>query len=248
MKTQILKAMKACKQEIETTALITLWTSRLEKMATIVKNYQRTLDPHDFCPSIDDLCRFPDTRKVIVGGADEEFEEVTSRFHELTSQILEERIAKLSALIPFSERPDNVLSLATVWFNCEPCRPLLIHGTDALKHECSHRRGNPDARPVGEVTFDAFVPRGGWCAETSKFTFSIAASTIARGLILDCGEDPESMAFVEMNSKLHRFVFEEIDKLFAYSWADAVSFADIVGVFCSRLTTYRTSSSSISSS
>lgn len=225
MEIQILDAMKWRKKEIETKALIALWNSRVEEMGTIVKAYQRTFNPHDFYPSVEDVCRIPDIRQVIMGGTDEEFnacaEEVTSRLPELTSQFLEERTEKLSALIPFSGRAD--LSLATVWFKCRLCRSLLIHGEDALKHECLRPQNRSDGgRPVGGATFDNFILRRGWFA--NEFIPSDYASAIARAMILECGENPESITLDEVNSKLYRFFINEDGERFVYSWMERVSF------------------------
>lgn len=230
MEVRILNAMHACKQRVDAALLIDLWDLRVAKMVAVVNAYQRTFHPHDFYPSAADVCRIPDVREVSMDGTDEEFnaciEGLTSRLPELTSKLLGERTAILSALIPFDERPDNVLSLAAVWFNCESCmRHLqcsLLHGLDALVHECLY------AKPVGEVAFDTIALRGGWHA---TFTFSKLSSAIARELVLDCHEDPESITLAEMNSKLYRFIVGESDQVVC-SWKDTVSFSGLVGTRC----------------
>jgi len=194
--------------------------SRVDEKRTIIGEYQKTLDPHDFCPSADDICCILDTRKVVVGGADKEFnaraEEVTPGLPKLTSQFLEEHTAKLSALRPFNERLNNFLSLAIALFNCELCRPSLIHGTYALRHQCPVRRSWPFSKPIGEVTFINRVPYRGWCAETSKFTFSEVAPTAARGLSLT-GEDPERITLAD------RLAPSEREGPIVHSWREMVS-------------------------
>jgi len=244
MEDRILNVMRTRKQEIEDSILMSRWWSRVKKLGTVVEEYQRTLHPHDFWPSVDDVCRTPDIRKVIIHGTEEEFsicvEEVVSELPKLTSKLLEERIAKLSALIPFNKRPDNVLSLATFWFECEMCGRSPIHGTDALRHE--RVRSDPREGPVGETTFDTVTLRRSWCPETPNFKFSTATSTIARGLILECGEDPESVTLAEMNCKPHRFIYREKD-LFAYGWRDTVSPSGPVGVHRCGLIIHHTLSS-----
>jgi len=227
MEDRILEAMRACKNEIEDKALKARCVSRINGMRMIIENYKRTLHPHDFCPSLEDICRIPDTRRVIIYGTDEEFdtcaEEVTSGLPELSTQFLEERTAELSALLPFGDRPNDPLSLATAWFNCGPCHRTLMHGNDALEHQCLRSRGPYPGEAPGETTFDICVPGQSWCSGTSRFTFSKVASAFARELILDCGEDPETITLGEMNSKLHRFAFPEEGGFEAINWHETVS-------------------------
>ena len=237
MKVEILEAMRACKEEIERKAedkaLDARCISRVNKMRMVVQKYQRTLHPHDFFPSMEDVCRTPDIRTVIIDGTDEEFdtcvEGTTSRLPELTSQTLEERTLKLSALLEFDGRPADVLTLATVWFTCGLCNPSLMHGTDVLGHQCpiASREIPGEAIGISEATFNYHVPARCWNAETFSLRFSEAASAVARGLILDCGEDPESVTLAEINSRFHRFVFYENDELVAHNWEETVSSTDL---------------------
>jgi len=126
---------------------------------------------------------------------------------------------------PIQGGPNNVLSLATVWFTCGLCNPTLMHNLDAPAHQCPMplRQSPEESISIGEATFNYHVPARCWYTETSKFGFSEAASTVARGLILDCGEDPESITLAEMSSKFHRFVFYEGHKLVAHNWEETVS-------------------------
>ena len=159
----------------------------------------------------------------LIDGTDEEFvacaEEVTTGLPKLTSQFLEERTAKLSDLLPFNECPANVLSLATVWFVCGSCH-YLMDSPDTLMHQCLTLGDWPFEEPIGECTFERRVLSQGWCA---MFRFSWFASTIARGLILDCGEDPETITLAEVNSKFHRFVLSKDDASAAHSWMGTAS-------------------------
>ena len=231
MEARILDAMRTCKKEIEDRILRFRCISRLNKMRIIVQKYKRTLDPHDFCLQMEDVCRIPDIRKAIIDGTEEEFsacaEEVTSGLPKLTAQILEERVAKISALLPANDRPGDALQLATAWFDCGLCRPHRMHGTDALRYECMLRWSGPSGQSIGEVTFDLQVPKRGWCSGT-QVTFSEVASTITRGLILECGEGPESITLAEMNAKLHQFAFREDGELVAHNWEETVSSAGFV--------------------
>ena len=221
MEAQILDAMYERKRRIKAEALDALRRSRVERMRTIVNAYQRNFSPHDFYPSVDDVCRIPDILKVIMEGTDEEFDacagEVTSRLPELTSQLLEERTLLLSALIPLGVRVN--LSLATTWFKCGLCNSRLIHGQEALKHECLRVQGSSDGL-AGGTTFDTILRRG-WCAD--DFVFSRCAFTAARELISECFADPESITLDEINSKLYRFILDEGGKRHMYSWMERVS-------------------------
>ena len=226
--------MRTCKKEIEDRALKGRCISRVNEMRTIVQKYQRTLHPHDFSLRMEDVCRIPDIRKVVIDGTDEEFstcvEEVTSGLPKLTSQILEERTAKIAALLPANDRSGNVLSLAIAWFDCGFCYPHRIHGSDMLMHQCGFPICDlPSGQSIGETTFDSIVPERRWRNKT-RFTFSEVASNIVRGLILDCGEDPESITLAGMSSKSHRFAFYKNDELVVHNWEGTVSPAGFVGV------------------
>ena len=221
--------MWACKKEIDDGALKARCISRIHRIETIVGKYQRTLDPHDFCPSMGDVSRIPAIRKAIINGTDKEFnacaEELITGLPWLASKFLEERNATLSALLPFKfkRRPVDVLSLAAFWFTCGLCHVSLMHGTDALVHQCPGLLSRPPVEPIGEATFENWVPSHGWRAGASGFEFSTAASTMARGLILECGEDPENITLADINSKFHRFACSEKDGLVVYSWRETVS-------------------------
>ena len=144
MEARVIDVMRRCKRGREDRALDTRRRLRVSRLGTIIHEYGRTLDPHDFCPSVEDICQIPDIREVIIGGTDEEFnacaKEVASGLPRLTSKVLEERAAKLSALLPFNGQLDDVLSLATVSSDCGLCGRHLTHDTDALSHRCPASR------------------------------------------------------------------------------------------------------------
>jgi len=200
----------------------------MDKMKEVIRGYQRTIDPHDFCPSVEDILRIPEVRKVIIGGSDEEFISCadTSGLPKLGARILEERTAKLFALLPSDERRDDALSLAAVWFECGSCHSLM-DGTGASKHQCPASRGWFTGEPASIRRLRLATDR--W-AQHSKFTFSETASNIARGLILDCGEDPRRITLAEMNSGFHRFAFYEYGRLVVHNWRETVSFTGFVRV------------------
>ena len=241
MEARLLEAMQRRKKEIDDRPLKGHCIPRANRIGAIALEYQRTLNPHSFYLQMEDICQVSDIRRVVIDGTDEEFdacaEQLTSRLPKLTSQILEERTAKISTLLQFSERPDNVLSLATAWFNCGVCYQYLpMNGINVLMHRCPFPPHPPPGKPIREATFDSYVLKRGWCIEPSELTFSNFASTIARGLILDCGEDPESITLAEINSKLHRFVFYEDGELVAHNWDETVSHTSLLGVYYCELT------------
>ena len=228
MRAQVLDEMQRCKQRMEDNALKARCISRVNEMKTVIHKYRRTLHPHDFYPSMEDVGQIPDFREAIVNGTDEEFnacvEEVIVGLPELTSRILEERTAKVLALLPSDGKQNNVLSLATVWFTCGPVvyGRRFMDGTEVLQHRDLVSRSWTPGTHIGEETFDRHVMGQRWQAIKSKFSFSEAASTIARGLILDCGEDPESITSAEMDSKLYRFAVHENGRLTVNDWREAV--------------------------
>ena len=229
MKFPILMAMWKCKDEIGDKALEARCASRVDKMKEVIREYQRTLDPHDFRPLVEDVLRIPDVRKLIIGGTDEEFISCAdvSRLPKFASQILEGRTAKLVALLPPDERQGDVLSLATVWFKCGFCRSL-VDGTGAPRHQYQTSRDCFTGEQVGLVFGIRTLSRD-W-AKNFRFTFSETASNIARGLILNCGEDPRRITLAEMNSKFHRFAFYEGDRPVVRNWRETVSFTGFVRV------------------
>ena len=222
----MLDAVRRCKKGIDDKVLAPRCISQVVRMEAIVDKFQRTLDLHDFCPLMGDVCRIPDIRSVIINGTDKEFdacaEEVTIGLPNLASQFLEERTAVLSDLLPFNERPPNVLSLATVWFACGLCN-YLLDGPDTLVHQCLAPGDWPSEEQIGESTFERRVLSQGWSAGALSFSFSWFASDIARKLILDCGEDPENVTWAEVNSKFHRFILSKNGDLAAHSWRETVS-------------------------
>ena len=92
--------MRSQKEQIKDEVLEARCIARVDKMRSIVHKYNRTLSPHDFCLSKEDVCQIPDIRKVIIDGIDEDFlactDEVTPELPRLTSKIHQERTAKIS--------------------------------------------------------------------------------------------------------------------------------------------------------
>lgn len=218
--------MRARKQEIEHETLKARCFSRVTRVGTITEGYRRTRDPHDFYPLLEDICRLPDMHRVIINGTDEEFdtcaEDVASRLPELTAQYLDERTVKISALLPFESQSGDAVSLATAWVKCGSCDSRPMHATDALKHYCPIQCSDSSEKPIAEATFDIYVPRRAWCGGATKLEFMIGLSRTARELALNCGEDPGSLTWAEINTKFHRLVRHNGNYPVVYNWSEMV--------------------------
>ena len=118
MEARVLNAMRAYKRKIENEALQAQCVSRVNKMRAIVDKYRQSFHPHDFCLWREGVWRIPAIRKVITDGTDEEFNacaaEVNSGPPQPTSQFLEELAAKISALLPSTERPGTSVAVVPV--------------------------------------------------------------------------------------------------------------------------------------
>ena len=221
MKARMLEVMQERKEELDN-ALEALIVSRETKIRTAVQKYQQTLSPRGFCPQTEDVCRIPAIRELIINGTDREFNTWADKFSPGLPRFTS------TTTLPFKARSGNILSLATVWFRCSSCYQSPIHGIGALRYrQCLALPSNLFGKPVGEATVDLHILGQGCCAESFEFTFWEAASTIAQGLILDCGEDPESITLAEINSKHHQFVFYENGELAAHDWEETVSPASL---------------------
>jgi len=62
MRTNILDEMQRCKQKIEDKASRNRCLSREDEMRAIICQYRRTLHPHDFYLSMEDVGQIPDIR------------------------------------------------------------------------------------------------------------------------------------------------------------------------------------------
>ena len=241
MEARVLDAMRTRKQAIEHKAQKDRCISRVMRMGTIVEGHMRTHHPYDFHLLLEDVCRLPDIRRVIIDGTDEEFdtraEEVTSRLPELTVQCLEERTAKVSALLPFEGQSGNAISLATAWVRCGSCGMRPMHATHALNHNCSIPCSDSSSeKPIAEATFDIHVPRRAWCGGATKLEFAADLFKTARELALNCGEDPGSITWAEINTMLHRLVRHNGSYPIVYAWSEMVCPTGFIGVRCCGLT------------
>jgi len=210
----------------------TKWLSRMEKIARIVDSFRSSLPhPHDFSPSTADACWIPEVRKAIVDGTDEEFEDqetdVRSRISELSATWLEERRKVFLGLLPQSSPNLEHLSLATTLFDCVDCYRSGMRIEDALSHHCRRRHGSehppifPSTMSANFFYHDVGTP---WDSGLAVYRYSEKLSALVREVVLECGEDPDTITTKEMNRKHHRFVtFGIHGSITVLSWFQAVS-------------------------
>ena len=204
---------------------------RIDKIRRIVDSFYESLPhPHDFHPSVADICWIPEVQKTIINGTDEKFEaceaDTRARLPKLSATLLEERRNFFLTLLPQDSPTVKHLSLATTMFDCEKCvgRGMRIEKT--LSHTCkSHgwdcpgemRFKNLPSKHIAKVFYDeARLP---WDSGYSEYRYSEGLSNLAREIVLECGEDPDTITTKEMNKKHLRFVcFRENGAITVLSW------------------------------
>ena len=210
----------------------TKWLSRMEKISKIVDSFRSSLShPHDFSPSTADACWIPEVRKAIVDGTDEEFEDrkadVRSRISELSATWLEERRKVFLGLLPQDSPSLEHLSLATTLFDCMGCRKLCMRIEEALSHWCLPRDNGeyfPMFSSTSSANFYYYDVGAPWDSGHAVYRYSDKLSALVRELVLECGEDPDTITTKEMNRKHHRFVtFGANGSITVLSWFQAVS-------------------------
>jgi len=208
--------------------------SRIRRVGVIVDSFLLSLPhPHDFSPSRDDICWIPEVRKIIVDGTDEEFREcetdLRSRIPELSVAWLEERRKFFLKLLPQDSPTLEHLSLATTLFDCTKCPKVGLHIEDALSHSCySYNYGGEHRASFrNAASASAFYMRTGtpWDSGLAKYEYSAKLSALVREVVVQCGEDPDTITTQEMNRRHHRFArFGCRDGTIAVlNWLEAVS-------------------------
>ena len=114
------------------------------------------------------------------------------------------------------ERATSISSMATI---CRAIR-IRLHGFGPLGTQLTKRPSSPSQWPR---------------ARNFKLTFSETVSTIARELILDCGEDPESTILAEINSKFYGLSFTRMMSPLPITGGKTVSSTGFVGAHCPGL-------------
>jgi len=208
--------------------------SRIGRIRAIADSFRLSLPhPHDFSPSSADVCWIPEVRKTIVDGTDEEFQEcetdLRSRIPELSAAWLEERQKVFMGLLPQDSPTLEHLSLATTLFDCVKCHRFGLRIEDALSHSChsynygrEHRETFTNAASASTFFLRTSPP---WDSGFSKYEYSTKLSALVREVVVQCGEDPDTITTQEMNRKHYRFVrFGCRDGMIAViNWLEAVS-------------------------
>jgi len=204
---------------------------RTGKIKEIVSSFRSSLPhPHDFSPSTADVCWIPEVRKAIVGGTDEEFQdceaEIRSRISELSATWLEERKKVLLKLLPQDSPGMEHLSLVTTLFDCKCCSKFGMRIEEALSHRCYYDDDRripkfPNSTSRRYFCHEVGIP---WDLRIPMYRYSGELSALVRAIVLECGEDPDTITTKEMNEKHHRFVsFGTNGSIAVLSWFQAVS-------------------------
>ena len=204
---------------------------RTGKIEEIVSSFRSSLPhPHDFSPSTADVCWIPEVRKAIVGGTDEEFRdreaEVRSRISELSATWLEERKTVLLKRLPQGSPGMEHLSLATTLFDCKGCNKFGMRTEEVLSHRCRYDDDRripkfPNSTSRRYFCHEVGIP---WDFRISMYRYSKELSALTRAIVLECGEDPDTITTEEMNKKHHRFVrLGANGSIAVLSWSQAVS-------------------------
>lgn len=100
---------------------------------------------------------------------------------------------------------------------------------DAVSHCCrkhsrndgyggEHRAGFSNAASAGRFYNLAGAP---W--DSSKYEYSAGLSAVVRGVVVECGENPDTITTQEMNQKHHRFVSSGMPGIITVlNWSEAV--------------------------
>ena len=212
--------------------------SRIDKIRKIVDSFYESLPhPHDFHPSVADVCWIPEVQETIISGTDEEFEackaDTRARLPELSATWLEERRNLFLTLLPQQSPTVEILSLATTIFCCTKCNHRGMPIEKALSHPCkrwSFDKGHFKKTHIAKVfEEEASSP---WDPGCSKYTYSERYSNILRGVVLKSGEDPDTITTKEMNRKGLRFAsFQRNGLRDVLSWHQVVNFGTCAGVY-----------------
>ena len=211
--------------------------SRIDKIRSVVDSFYDSLPhPHDFHPSVADVCWIPEVQKAIISGMDEEFDacetDIRARLPELSATWLQERRNFFLALLPQGSPTVERLSLATTIFYCTKCKDRGMRIEKALLHTCGgwdkdylneRRFQEIPGKHIAEVFCDKV--RSPWHSEYSEYKYSEWFSCLVRGIVLECGEDPDTITTEEMNNKHFRFAcFGTDGAIRVRSWHEVLSY------------------------
>ena len=206
---------------------------RIHRIKKIVYSFRLSVPhPHDFSPLTADVCWIPEVRKAIVDGTDEEFQDceadIGSRIKELSATWLEERRKVFLKLLPQKSPNLEHLSLATTLFDCIKCHESGMRIGGALSHKCLYRHNDRFfAKFSSDVIEDAFCHDVGapWTSGVAEYKYSANLSVLVREIVVECGENPDTITAREMDRKHHRFVRFGAGgaAITVLSWQEAVS-------------------------
>jgi len=207
---------------------------RIAAVKTIVDSFRFSLPhPHDFSPSTADVCWIPEVRKIIIDGTDQEFRDcksdLRSRIPGLSAAWLEERRKFFLQHLPQDSPNLEHFSLATTLFDCMRCRKYGLRIEEAVSHGCysyRHAKEN-EADFASAASASTFYIHAGspWDSRYSKYQYSVERSTFVREVVVECGQDPDTVTIQEMKRKHHRFArFDLGGKISVLDWLEAVSF------------------------
>lgn len=208
------------------------WRFRKNEIGKVVDSFRLSLDhPHDFCPSLEDVCWIPEVQKTLIDGTRKEMEDcvadIQSRLSELSATWLEERKESFLELVPRESPSPEHLSLATTMFDCTKCREYGMRIESAVSHTCHWVETKERCEKFSNGNGYHFYRHdvgSHWNRKVSVYRYSADLSALAREIVLECGEDPDTITTEEMNRKHHRFAcFGTDGKITVLSWFQAVS-------------------------
>jgi len=204
--------------------------SRIAAVERVVDSFRFSLPhPHNFSPSTADMCWIPEVQKAIIDGTDEEFQDceadLRSRMPEISAVWLEERRRFFLQLLPQDSPNMEHLSLATTLFNCVKCDGFGMHIEDALSHYCRTCIYGSEYKANFSSVASANAFHGTpWDSRFAEYEYSAKLSAIARTVVVQCGENPDTITTREMNRKHHRFAcFARDGTITVLNWLQVVS-------------------------
>lgn len=191
------------------------YRSRVDQVKNIVEAFRFSLPhPHDFHPSAADICWVPEVQKAIIDGTEQEFQDckvdIQASISGWSMVWLEERRKVFMQLLPQDSPTVEDLSLATTMFDCVKCYNHGMRIEDALSHHCYHfyDRG-PGSQLPNDIILRVYRSDVGspWDSEFAEYKYSAEPATLIREIVLECGENPETITTREMNKRHHRFAY-----------------------------------------
>ena len=198
--------------------------SRIGTIRRSVDSFYESLPhPRDFHPSVADVCWILEVLKIIISGTDEEFEaceaDTGTRLSELAATWVEERRNLFLTLLSRDSPILEHLSLATTSLIA---RNAVI--TVNVSKKLFHIHAGAGTGTFAKVFNDeARLP---WDPGRSEYKYSEWLSNIVREIVLECGEDPDTIPTKEVIRKHLRFGTNGLIEVL--SWYQVVGFGAYV--------------------